>query len=234
MTGLQFFMKVSVVIPAYNEEAGVIPLCEGIKKAMEGMEYEVMFVDDGSTDNTRSEFVKAGDRRFRLISLGKHMGKCFALYRGMMESSGGIIATLDSDLQNDPGDIPAMVKELEKGWDCVCGWRFDRKDSLSKRVSSRIGNFVNNRLLGLEFHDNNCPVKVFRRECVSEIRYFKNFHRFMPAMIRLQGFRIGEFRVRHYPRMHGSSKYGIRNRVFGNLMTMLMVKFRHKELLEWS
>lgn len=227
-------MKVSVVVPAYDEEENVIPLCEVIRKAMEGMDYEVVAVDDGSGDNTCRELMGISDGRLKVICLKRHAGKCFALYEGIRKSSGEIIATLDSDLQNDPSDIPKMIEELENGYDCVCGWRHERKDSLSKRVCSRIGNCVNNRFLRMDLHDNNCPVKVFRRECVSRIKYFPNFHRFIPVMIKLQNFRIREMGVNHLPRIHGSSKYGIRNRVFGNLKTILMVKFRYKELLEWS
>lgn len=227
-------MKVSIIAPAYNEEKSIIPLCMRIREAMGSMEYEVILVNDGSTDRTREEMMKVNDARFEKIFLEKHKGKCFALYCGIRKSSGEIIATMDSDLQNDPGDIPRMVKELGNGFDCICGWRSDRKDSLSKRVSSRIGNYLNNKFLGMDFHDNNCPVKVFRRECVSRIRYFPNSHRFIPAMIKLQGFRIREMKVNHFPRRHGKSKYGIHNRILGNLRAILMIKFRYKELLEWN
>lgn len=230
-------MMISIVIPVHNEEENIIPLCKNIKKAMGRIDYEIIAIDDGSIDNTPKNIRKINDRRFKKTHLKKHMGQCFALYHGIEKSSGEIIATIDSDLQNDPSDIPKMIEELGKGYDCVCGWRYDRKDSLSKRVSSSIGNYLNNKFLRMNLHDNNCTLKVFRKECTSRIRYFPNFHRFIPVMIKFQGFRIKETKVNHSPRIHGKSKYGmhkIHNRILGNLKTMLMVKFRHKEMLEWK
>ena len=224
-------MKISIITTVCNEEKNIIPLCRKVKGAMGKMDYEVIAVDDGSTDKTYEELRKIKDRGLRIIRLKEHRGKCFALYTGFKKSSGEIIATLDSDLQDDPKDITKMVKELENGWDCVCGWRYERKDSFVKKISSKIGNFVNNKFLGLKLHDNNCPMKVFRRECISKVKYFENFHRFIPAMIKIQGFRIKELKVNHYPRIYGVSKYGIRNRILGNIKTIFMVKFKNKELL---
>ncbi len=224
-------MKVSIITTAHNEEKNIIPLCEKIKKAMGRIDYEFIAVDDGSTDKTPDELRKVKDRRFKIISLGKHRGKCFALFAGLKKSTGEIIATLDSDLQDDPRDIPRMVEELEKGYDCICGWRYRRRDDFVKRLSSKIGNLLNNIFLGLKLHDNTCPVKVFRRECVSKIRYFENFHRFIPVMTKVQGFRIKEYKVRHYPRIYGVSKYRIRDIIIGNVKTMFMVKLKHRGLL---
>lgn len=228
---MRIIMQVSVITTAYNEEKNIIPLHERIKKAMNGIDYEVIAVDDGSTDNTYNELREIKDRRFKITRLPEHRGQCFALYEGIKKSRGEIIATLDADLQNEPGDIPGMVKELEKGYDCVCGWRYDRKDCFAKKISSKMGNIINNMLMDLNLHDDTCSVKVFKRHCVTRVRYFENFHRFIPVMMKLQGFRIKECRVRHYPRIYGVSKYGTRNRIFGNLKTIFMVKLKHKELL---
>lgn len=224
-------MKISIITTAHNEGKNIVPLCDRIKNAMGKIDYEVIAVDDCSTDNTYNELRKLRNNKFKIIRLKEHRGKCFALYEGIKKSRGEIIATIDSDLQDDPRDIPDMVNELSKGYDCVCGWRYERKDSFVKKISSRIGNFLNNISLGVDLHDNNCPVKVFRMECISKVKYFENFHRFIPAMITIQGFKIKELKVNHYPRVYGVSKYGITNRIFGNLKTMFMVKFKNKELL---
>lgn len=227
-------MKISIVTTAHNEEGNIPILYEQIKTAMINTDYEVIMVDDGSSDKTSDELGKIKDIRFNVLHLKERKGKCFALYEGIKKSSGGIIATLDADLQNDPADILEMVRELENGYDCICGWRRERKDVAIKKISSRIGNALNNMALGVDLHDNNCPVKVFRRECVSRIKYFKNYHRFIPVLIKAQGYRMKEYEVRHRPRIHGNSKYGLHNRIFGNILPMFMVKFRRKRLLEWN
>ena len=170
-------MKLSIITTAYNEEKNVIPLYGKIKKALAGVDYEVIAVDDGSTDDTYNEFRKIKDRRFKIVGLKEHRSQSFALYKGIKESRGEIIAMIDADLQSDPRDIPKMIKELDKGYDCLCGWRHDRKDSIVKITTSMIGNFLNNKFLGLNLHDNNSTMKVFRKECVSRIIYFDNFHR---------------------------------------------------------
>jgi len=224
-------MKISVVIPAYNEERNILPLYKMIKSTMGKLDYEVIIVDDASTDDTYEELKRIEDRRFRVMRLRRHRGKCFALYEGIKMSQGEIIATLDSDLQNDPKDILKMLGELGKGYDCICGWRYERRDGFVKRTLSRVGNFLNNKIFGLSLHDTNCPVKVFRRDCITKIKYFKHFHRFIPAIIKLQGFRIGELKVNHYPRIHGVSKYGVLNRVFCTLRTMVVVRFRWRKWL---
>lgn len=226
------FMKLSIITTAYNEEKNIIPLYKKIKRAMCDIDYEIITVDDGSTDNTFNELRKIDDKKSKIILLKEHMGQSFALYRGIEKSRGDIIATIDSDLQSDPIDIIEMVKELGKGYDCICGWRHDRKDRFVKKITSKIGNFLNNKILGINLHDNNCTVKVFRKDCISGVRYFDNFHRFIPIMIKKQGFRIKEFKVRHYPRVYGISKYGTHDRIFGNLKTLLTIKLNYKWLLK--
>lgn len=225
-------MKVSIITTAHNEEKNIFPLYKKIKKIINKTDYEIIIVDDGSIDNTYNELKKIKDRRFKIIHLKKQMGKCFALYEGLKKSEGEIIATLDADLQDDPRDILNMIKELESGYDCICGWRYKRKDNFVKKFSSKVGNFLNNIFLGLNLHDNTCPVKVFKKDCVSKIKYFDNFHRFIPIMVSVQGFRIKESKIRHYFRKYGVSKYGIHNRILGNFKTMFMVKFKHKKLLK--
>ncbi len=225
-------MKISIITTAYNEEKNIVPMYEKIKKAMGKEDYEIIAVDDGSNDKTLAELLRIKDNAFRVIRMKKRLGKSFALYEGIKNANGKAIATIDADQQDDPEDIPKMVKQLDKGYDCVCGWRHKRKDSLGKRITSKIGNFLNNKLLGVNLHDSNCPVKVFRKECISEIRYFENFHRFIPAMIKLQGFKIKECKVRHYPRVYGVSKYSVHGRLLETIKTFLLVKLKHRELLK--
>jgi len=225
---------ISVVIPAYNEEGNIAELFREVRSALSGKRYEVVAVDDGSTDRTLAELRKAAGRRVRVVSLGAHRGKCFALYRGIRASKGDIIATIDSDLQNDPRDIPVLLAVLREGFDFVNGRRRDRKDGPVKRASSAIGNRINNILTGVGLHDNTCPVKVFRRECVIRVGYFNNYHRFLPFIAKAQGFRMTEAWVRSRPRVSGRSKYGVHNRILGNLLTIIMLRLGWRRLLEWS
>lgn len=225
-------MKVSVVSAAYNEEKNVTALFEQIKAAMGERDYEVIIVDDGSTDDTYAELMKIRDDRLKIIALKEHRGKSFACYEGFTKARGEVIATLDADLENDPRDLPLMIEQLEGGYDLINGFRHDRKDGYARILMSRIANFVNNIVLGIDLHDNICPVKVFRKECVSKIRYFDNFHRFIPIMVKLQGYKIKEYKVRHRPRKHGVSKYGLYNRIFTSLKTLIIIKFKHKQLFK--
>jgi dolichol-phosphate mannosyltransferase len=224
-------MRISVVSTACNEAGNVLPMWRQVKNAFRGLDYDVVIVDDGSSDGTFAELESIKDPRLRVIRLGRRMGKCYALYEGIRHSKAGIIATMDADLQDDPRDIPPMVRKLGRGVGCVCGWRRKRCDGAVKRLSSRIGNLLNNRLTGVGLHDNTCPVKVFRRECVQRIRYFRNYHRFLPILVKLQGYGLTEQVVRNRPRIRGRSKYGIRNRMFGNLLTILRIKINHKRFL---
>ncbi len=224
--------KISIVTTAFNEEKNIAPMHKKIKEAMKGINYEIIAVDDGSTDGTLKELKKINDPLLRIIKFEKRTGKDFALYKGIQKSNGTIIATIDADLQDEPRDIPLMIKLLGKNCDCVFGWRFERKDGFVKRNFSSVGNFLNNLLLEVNLHDNGCPVKVFKKKCVAKVKYFENFHRFIPLMIKTQRFKIKEFKVKHHPRIHGVSKYGVHNRIVGNIKTFLKVKFGYNELLE--
>ena len=212
-----------MVFAARDEEGNILPLHAGIRKAL-GSGCEIIGVDDGSRDGTLSEMRMIRDPNFQTIVLGKRTGKCRALYEGISAASGDVIVTIDADLQDDPEDIERMLSEIEGGWDCVCGWRHERADGPLKRACSRIGNVFNNAALGLSMHDNNCPLKAFRRECLSGVGYFRNFHRFIPAIMSSGGFRIKEVKVSHRPRVRGRSKYGVHDRIFGNILTIMMLK----------
>ena len=223
-------MHLSIVAPAYNEEKNILPLFRDVTDAMGGMKHEFILVDDGSSDGTWKEIMNIDSPSLNAIRLGRHGGKCLALYRGMCAASGDVIATMDSDLQDDPRDIPAMVREVGRGYDLVCGRRLHRKDGRIKIISSRIGNVINNAVFGLGLNDCNCPLRVFRKECMSGVGYVRDMHRFIPAIMSARGFRIKEMDVGHRPRVHGKSNYGILDRIPGSLSTMLMIRFGHKEM----
>jgi len=221
-------MKISIVLPAYNEEKNIKLIYGKIKKSFENLkklDYEIIFVNDGSTDNTRKELMKIKDKRVRVIDSSNRRGKSFALFTGIENAKGNIIATLDADLQDNPGDILRLLDRLNEGYDLVCGWRHKRNDSFVKKVSSKVGNYINNSFLKIELHDNNCPIKVFKKECVENLIVFENLHRFIPVLAKMQGYNICEEKVEHFPRIHGKSKYGVHNRIFGNLKTLFIIKF---------
>jgi glycosyltransferase involved in cell wall biosynthesis len=220
----------SLIIPAHNEEGNILHLGRKIRHALKGTDHEVIFVDDGSTDGTLDEMEMVSRANTRIISLQSRKGKSAAIYEGIKNSAGDVIATMDADMQDDPSEIPRMLGELGKGYDMVCGWRQGRKDGPIKRVSSSIGNAANNAILKVGLHDNNCPLKVFRRECLSGMRYFDSMHRFIPALAMMRGYSVKEVVVSHHRRAKGKSKYGVRNRLLCNMKAMFMVKFRGREL----
>lgn len=233
ITGFLMGMDVSVVFAARDEEGNIRPLHAGIRKAL-GQSCEIVGVDDGSEDRTLSEMRSIEDPNFRVMSLKKGAGKCRALYEGMAAASGDVIVTMDSDLQEDSCDIPRMLDLISRGSDFVCGWRKERADGPWRAAQSRIGNALNNALLGVGLHDSNCPLKAFRRECVSGIAYFRNCHRFLPALAMRQGFSVREIPVSHRMRVRGKSKYGFSGRIIGNAKSVFMVKFRWRDLLHES
>ncbi|HSI61946.1 MAG TPA: glycosyltransferase family 2 protein, partial [Candidatus Saccharimonadia bacterium] len=172
--------------------------------------YELVLVDDGSTDATVSQ-VQRGER-VRLLEFAKNAGQSAAMHAGIHSARGDVIVTLDGDLQNDPADIPALVKKLDEGFDFVCGYRAKRKDTAFKRTQSRIANAVRSRFIGDGVRDTGCSLKAMRKECRSALLPFNGMHRFIPALIRHAGFRITEVPVNHRPRIHGISKYTFWNR----------------------
>lgn len=202
--------QVSVVVPLYNEEDNVPDLQSQLTAAMQGFAHELIFVDDGSSDRTAERVQKAP--HVRLLRFPKNSGQSAAMYAGIMAAKGEIIAMLDGDLQNDPADIPALVKKLDEGYDFVCGYRAKRKDTAFKRTQSRIANAVRSRFIGDGVRDTGCSLKALRKECRSALLPFNGMHRFIPALIRHAGFRITEVPVNHRPRIHGISKYTFWNR----------------------
>lgn len=216
---------VSVVIPLYNEEDNVEQLQRELEAALKGCDYEVVFVDDGSRDATASK-VRLGPR-IRLIAFEKNAGQSAAMYEGMKQARGAMIALLDGDLQNDPADIPKLLAELEEHpeVDLVCGYRAKRKDTVVKRLTSRVANTIRSRFTKDGVRDTGCSLKAMRRECVQALIPFYGMHRFIPALVKGAGYRLAEIPVNHRPRIAGVSKYGFSNRALKATIDMLGVRW---------
>lgn len=199
--------KLSLVVPLYNEEDNVEPMQQEVSEELEGIDYELVLVDDGSSDST-VERIQKGDR-VRVIRLEKNTGQSAAMYEGMMRANGELIALIDGDLQNDPADISKLMAALEsENADLVCGYRANRKDTAFKRMQSRIANGVRSRFTGDGVRDTGCSLKVMRRECRDALVPFTGMHRFIPALIKSAGYNVIEQPVNHRARKHGDSKYG--------------------------
>jgi len=220
--------ELSVVIPLFNEEKSLSSLCSGLKSALKnsGKSYEIIFVDDGSQDNSWSvlERLHAADKDIRGIQFRKNSGKAAALSAGFKHAKGKVIITMDADLQDDPGEIPKFIKKLNKGYDLVSGWRFKRQDPLSKTLPSKFFNYLTSMLTGIRIHDFNCGFKAYRKEVVEDIELYGELHRYIPVLAHWRGYEVGEMKVRHYPRAHGKSKYGM-VRLFRGLTDLLTVMF---------
>jgi Glycosyltransferases involved in cell wall biogenesis len=219
----------SVVIPAYNEEENVPILYEKLKKVLDslGEDYEIIFVDDGSTDGTyqRLKQLAEKDSRLKVIRFKRNYGQTAAMSAGFEHAKGDVIITLDADLQNDPEDIPILLEKLKEGYHVVSGWRKDRKDPfLSRRLPSMIANWLISKITGVHLHDYGCTLKAYRAEVVKDLELFGDMHRFLPALTKRRGAKITEVVVRHHPRMFGKSKYGIR-RTVRVLLDIMLVKF---------
>jgi Glycosyltransferases involved in cell wall biogenesis len=219
----------SVVIPAYNEEENVPILYEKLKKVLDsiGEDYEIIFVDDGSTDGTyqRLKQLAEKDNRLKVIRFKRNYGQTAAMSAGFEHAKGDVIITLDADLQNDPEDIPILLEKLKEGYHVVSGWRKDRKDPfLSRRLPSMIANWLISKITGVHLHDYGCTLKAYRAEVVKDLELFGDMHRFLPALTKRRGAKITEVVVRHHPRMFGKSKYGI-GRTVRVLLDIMLVKF---------
>ena len=229
---------VSVVVPFYNEEDNVVPLAERIAAVFQGMpdyDYECLFVNDGSTDGTRDrlEQARASNAHVRPLHLMKNRGQSAALVAGMRRAKGEYILTLDGDLQNDPCDFPRIV-ELLKTHDCVCGYRAKRNDSWVRKLSSRIGNGAREAILKDGIRDAGCGSKGFRRHCIEHIIPFNGMHRYFAVMMRAAGLSIAECEVTHHARIHGTSKYGISNRLWRGIYDLFGVSWLKKRYVTFQ
>lgn len=214
---------ISVVVPLYNEEDNVVAMQRELSEALAGIDYELVLVDDGSSDATVARIER--NDRVRLLCFEKNAGQSAAMHAGIHSARGAVIVTIDGDLQNDPKDIPALVKKLDDGFDLACGYRAKRKDTAFKRVQSRIANFVRSRFVGDGVRDTGCTLKAMKRECREALLPFNGMHRFIPALIANMGFKVTEMPVNHRPRVAGVSKYGFGNRALRATMDMLGVRW---------
>jgi len=214
----------SVVIPLFNEEDNIARLQSELATALAGLDHEIVFVDDGSRDQTLARIQRGPG--VRVLEFERNTGQSAAMYAGIHAAKGEIIALLDGDLQNDPADIPKLVAELEsKRVDLVCGYRANRKDTLSKRLTSRFANFVRSRFTRDGVRDTGCTLKAMRRECREALVPFYGMHRFIPALVKGMGYRISEMAVHHRPRIAGVSKYGFGNRALKATLDMFAVRW---------
>jgi len=224
-------MDISIVIPAYNEQDNVILLYREIKKAVDRItrDYEIIYIDDGSSDLTFKNLLKLSkeDSKVRIIKFRKNFGQTAAMDAGFKAAKGNIIVAMDADLQNDPADIPKLLEKINEGYDVVSGWRYKRKDPLSKKLISLLANFLRKRLTGEAIHDSGCSLKAYRKECFEGLNLYGEMHRFIPALLKWKGFKISEVKVNHRPRKHGKTKYSL-SRVMRGSLDLVVVLFWQK------
>lgn len=219
--------QVSVVIPLYNEEQSLRELYEQLKAVLGRMgRYEIIFVDDGSTDGSVRVLheLRHRDRRVKIIRFRRNYGKSAALSVGFNYAQGEFVVTMDADLQDDPAEIPNLINELKKGTDLVSGWKKKRFDPITKTIPSRFFNFVTSVLTGIRIHDFNCGLKAYRKEVVKEVKVYGELHRYIPVLAAWQGFKIGEIPVQHRPRKYGKTKFGV-GRFWKGFLDLLTVLF---------
>jgi glycosyltransferase involved in cell wall biosynthesis len=229
----------SVVIPVYNEEENLPLLWPELRGVLDGLAlgYEIVFVDDGSRD--RSADIIRGfselDGRVRLVRLKENAGETAATDAGFKASRGRRVVVMDADLQNDPHDIPRLLHELAQ-WDAVTGWRVKRGDgdAIVRRISSRVANRIRNRISQDTIQDSGCTFRAFRRECLRGLVLYRGFHRFVPTLLRLRGYRVIEIPVNHRPRRFGQSKYGVMNRAFIAFADLLVVRWMKSRMLRYD
>jgi glycosyltransferase involved in cell wall biosynthesis len=223
MTEVTNAPAVSVIVPLFNEEENISILQSELRAALDGLDYEIVFVDDGSVDCTVERIETAPN--VRLIRFEKNTGQSAALYAGLQAARGANAVLMDGDLQNDPADIPRLLAEIARGADLVCGYRINRQDTLVKWLTSWIANAVRSRFTKDGVRDTGCTLKAIRRECISALIPFKGMHRFIPALIKGAGYRLVEIPVNHRPRRFGQSKYGLGNRALRATIDMFGVRW---------
>jgi glycosyltransferase involved in cell wall biosynthesis len=218
---------VSVVIPAYNEEASLPELVKEISQTLDLLDYEIIVVDDGSSDGTWEKITElSGEYPLKGLRFSVNSGKAAGLAAGFSEAEGEYVATLDADLQDDPSEIPGMISMMkEGGYDLISGWKKERKDPISKRIPSKFFNFTVRLTTGVRLHDFNCGLKLYRRKVIENIELYGEMHRYTPVLAAQKGFRIGEKIVNHRPRKYGSTKYGMSRffRGYSDLLTVLFL-----------
>jgi len=230
-------IDISVVVPVFNEEENLPILIPQIVEVLRplGKRYEMIFVDDGSTDRSRQLLKEMVSQypRIRILGFKKNCGETAAGAAGLREARGGIVITIDADLQNDPQDIPTMLEYL-KDYDMVTGWRQKREDSWVKRITSRIANRIRIQLSGETIRDSGCTFRAYKRECLQNIKLYKGMHRFMPTLVKMEGFRVIEIPIAHHPRKFGVSKYTTWNRMWRAFIDLLAVKWMRSRHIHYE
>ena len=221
-------MDLSVVVPVYNEELSVQPLYEAISKALSklNLSYEILFIDDGSSDNTylNSKELAEKDPHLKVVRLKRNYGQTIGLHAGFQNATGKMIVTMDGDLQNDPEDIEQMIEKIKEGNDIVLGWRHNRQDKIiSRKIPSKIANWLISRLTGVPVKDNGCAIRAYRAEIIKKFPMYSEMHRLLPVMTALSGAKFTQIKVKHHARKFGSSKYGL-SRIYKVMIDMVALK----------
>jgi dolichol-phosphate mannosyltransferase len=231
----------SIVVPVYNEEENLPLLRDAIAKVIDAHDIaaEILLVDDGSSDGSWAQIEKlvALDARVRGLKLKHNCGETAASDAGLRAARGDYVMTMDADLQNDPADIPAFLKAMADGWDCVCGTRVATRgkgDSLLRVASSRIANWVRNKLSQENITDAGCTYRCFKRACVADLKLYRGLHRFIPTLLKMEGYTVTEIPVNNNPRLHGESKYGVWNRLFRSFRDLLAIRWMKSRLLAYE
>ena len=223
---------ISIVIPFFNEEANVSAMLENVTSVLSSKyNYEIIAIDDGSTDNTFAQLkeVRKKNPELRIIKFRRNFGQTQAMQAGIDNAAGNIIITMDGDLQNDPADIPNLLAKMAEGYDVVSGWRKQRKDNILRCIPSKVANFLLQYVTGVKIHDNGCSLKAYDASILKTVRLYSEMHRFIPAFAFLRGARVGELVVKHHPRTRGVSKYG-----FSRIWKVLIDLFTLRLVLNFS
>ncbi|HKR78507.1 MAG TPA: glycosyltransferase family 2 protein [Nitrospira sp.] len=231
---------ISVVVPIKDERDNLLALTAQLIKVLEGREesttapFEIIYVDDGSTDGSSEilDRLAVDHPPVRVLHFDRNYGQSAGFDAGFKRSSGALVVTMDGDLQNDPQDIGVLLN-YAKDYDLVCGWRTERHDTITRKISSRVANAVRSAVTGDRVHDTGCSLKVFRRPVVDRLQLFNGMHRFFPALALMHGFTVTEVPVRHHPRTHGISKYGVGNRLFKGLYDLFAVRWMQTRVLRY-
>lgn len=221
-------MELSIVIPIYNEDKNILPLYSELKIVLDNLKksYEIIFIDDGSTDTSYNILtqIHQKDKKVKIIKFRKNFGQASSTSCGFMESKGKILIVMDGDLQNNPKDIPTLLNKLKEGYDVVTGWRYKRKDVISKRVSSLLSNLLIRIITKEDIHDSGCSLRVYRRVCLNDCQVYGEMHRFIPLILIWKGYKIKEIKVDHRPRIDCKTKYKT-DRILRGLLDFIMLTF---------
>lgn len=224
-------MDLSIIIPAFNEEKNIASLYRELSEVLIVIKkkYEIIFIDDGSNDQTYEEMLKLRkiDKKIKIIKFKKNFGQTAAWSAGFQLASGDLVIVMDADLQNDPNDIPRLISKINEGYDVISGWRYNRKDTISKKFFSYFANRLRRAVTGEKIHDSGCSLKIYKKECTKNIKLYGEMHRYITAILSWKGYKVGELKVNHRPRTKGKTKYSF-SRIFKGMMDLLLIVFWQK------